>query len=103
MWIWTLDLDRQILTTPGRHFQASFRHQPLIGAEVKPSPWIEGVTDAIGFVAGAAGGYAIGLAIGCDVFSPGYELSSMVGIALVGIGGGTGLRMARAWRSSRRE
>jgi hypothetical protein len=69
---------------------------------MKPSPWIEGATDAIGFVAGASGGYGIGLSLGFDVFSPGYETSSIIGIVLVGIGGGTGLQIARAWRASRR-
>jgi hypothetical protein len=65
---------------------------------MKPSPWIEGATDAIGFVAGALLGYGTGLVLGFDVFSPGYETSSIVGIVLVGIGGGIGLQIARATR-----
>jgi F0F1-type ATP synthase assembly protein I len=65
---------------------------------MKPSPWIEGVTDAIGFVTGALVGYGIGLVLGFDVFSPGYETSSIIGIVLVGIGGGIGLQIARATR-----
>jgi hypothetical protein len=65
---------------------------------MKPSPWIEGATDAIGFVAGAFGGYGLGLVLGFDVFSPGYETSGIVGIVLVGIGGGPGLQIARATR-----
>jgi hypothetical protein len=75
---------------------------PTYGHEMKPSPWIEGVTDAIGFIGGALAGYGIGLVLGFDVFSPGYETSSIVGIVLVGIGGGVGLQIARAWRASRR-
>jgi hypothetical protein len=62
---------------------------------MKPSPWIEGATDAIGFVAGAFGGYGLGLVLGFDVFSPGYETSGIVGIVLVG---GLGLQIARATR-----
>ena len=65
------------------------------------SPFAEGITDAIGFIVGASAGFGIGLALGFDVFSPGYETSSIVGIVLVGIGGGVGLQLARAWRSSR--
>ena len=68
---------------------------------MNPSPWIEGITDAIGFIAGALAGYGIGLGFGFDVFAPGYETSSVVGIVLVGIGGGVGLQAARIWRAAR--
>lgn len=60
--------------------------------------WMEGITDAIGFVAGAAIGFGVGQLTGCDIFSPGYGISTIVGIALVGLGGGIGLQLARAWR-----
>ena len=63
--------------------------------------WIEGLTDAIGFVAGALVGFGVGLALGFDVFAPGYETASIIGIVLVGLGGGAGLQLARAWRASR--
>ena len=68
---------------------------------MKPSPWFEGITDAIGFVAGALAGFGIGRALGFDVFAPGYGTASIVGIVLVGIGGGAGLQSIRAWRVSR--
>lgn len=66
-----------------------------------PSPWIEGATDAVGFVAGASAGFLLGRLLGFDLFAPGYETASIVGIVLVGIGGGAGLQLARAWRTSR--
>jgi hypothetical protein len=65
------------------------------------SRWIEGISDAIGFVSGALIGFVIGRTLGFDPFTPGYETASIVGIVLVGIGGGAGLQLARAWRSSR--
>ena len=65
------------------------------------SPLLEGVTDAIGFVAGALAGFGIGQLLGCDVFAEGYGTASIIGIVLVGIGGGAGLQAARAWRRSR--
>ena len=67
-----------------------------------PSPWIEGISDAVGFILGASAGFGIGRLLGFDPFTPGYETASIVGILLVGIGGGAGLQLARAWRSSRR-
>ena len=67
-----------------------------------PSPWIEGITDAIGFLAGALVGFGIGRLLGFDLLAPGYDTTSIIGIVLVGIGGGVGLQLARAWRSSRR-
>ena len=64
-------------------------------------PWIEGVTDAIGFVVGALTGFGIGQVLGFDMLAPGYETATVIGIVLVGVGGGTGLQLARAWRNSR--
>lgn len=61
--------------------------------------WMEGLADAIGFVAGAAIGFGLGQLIGCDIFNPGYSVSTIFGIALVGLGGGIGLQLARTWRS----
>ncbi|MBN8480650.1 MAG: hypothetical protein J0L88_03560 [Xanthomonadales bacterium] len=66
------------------------------------SPALEGLTDAIGFVAGALLGFGIGRLTGLDVFAPGYGLAAIGGIVLVGLGGGTGLQLARAWRAARR-
>ena len=62
---------------------------------------IEGVADAVGFVGGALAGYGLGLLLALDIFSEGYGAASIGGIALVGIGGGLGLHLARRWRASR--
>jgi len=66
------------------------------------SPALEGLSDAIGFVAGALLGFGIGQLTGLDVFAPGYGAAALGGIVLVGLGGGAGLQLARAWRASRR-
>ena len=60
---------------------------------------IEGLTDAIGFVAGALLGFALGAAFGLDLFAPGYGTGSIIAILLVGIGGGMGLQAARHFRA----
>lgn len=69
---------------------------------MQPSSWIDGIADAIGFVAGALAGFGLGRSLGFDALSPGYETASIVGIVLVGIGGGAGVQLMRVWRSSRR-
>ena len=63
------------------------------------SLWVEGLSDAIGFVGGALVGFWIGRLLGFDVFSAGYSNTSIVGIAMVGLGGGLGLQVARRWRN----
>jgi hypothetical protein len=60
---------------------------------------LEGLTDAIGFVAGALLGYGLGAAVGLDLFAPGYGTGSIIAILLVGIGGGMGLQAARRFRA----
>jgi hypothetical protein len=65
------------------------------------SPWVEGFSDAIGFVAGALLGFGVGQLTGLDLFAPGYGVASMGGIVLVGLGAGLGKRWARQWRDSR--
>ncbi len=60
--------------------------------------WIEGLSDAFGFVAGALLGYALGLLFGLDILGSGYSNSTIAGILLVGLGGGVGLQLARRWR-----
>lgn len=60
--------------------------------------WIEGVSDAVGFVGGALLGFWAGRWLGLDVFAPGYNNASIGGIVLVGLGGGLGLQLARLWR-----
>ncbi|KLR58740.1 MULTISPECIES: hypothetical protein [Diaphorobacter] len=62
---------------------------------------MEGASDAVGFVGGALAGYGVGLLLGMDIFSEGYGAASIAGIALVGIGGGLGLHLARRWRAAR--
>ena len=47
-----------------------------------------GVADAVGFVGGALLGFWAGQWLGVDIFAPGYGTSSLIGIALVGLGGG---------------
>lgn len=58
---------------------------------------LEGLSDAVGFTVGALLGYGIGQLLGLDVFSPGYDATSIGGIVLVGLGGGVGLKLARRW------
>lgn len=59
---------------------------------------LEGVSDAVCFMLGALGGYALGQAVGIDIFADGYGASGIVGILMVGLGGGAGLHLARIWR-----
>jgi F0F1-type ATP synthase assembly protein I len=59
---------------------------------------IEGLSDAVGFVVGALVGYWLGGLLGMDIFQAGYDTGSIVGIVLIGVGGGVGLRVARKWR-----
>ena len=60
---------------------------------------LEGFSDAVGFVGGALTGYWIGQFLGWNLFSAGYGASSIGAIALVGLGGGGGLQLARRWRA----
>ena len=62
------------------------------------SLWMEGVSDAIGFLAGALLGFWAGRLLGLDIFAEGYGNSAIGGIVLVGLGGGLGLQLARRWR-----
>ena len=59
---------------------------------------IEGLTDAVGFVAGALLGWGIASLIGWNLFAEGYGSGSIGAIVLVGLGGGAGLQAARIWR-----
>ena len=56
---------------------------------------LEGVTDAAGFLGGALAGYGIGRMLGLDIFTEGYDSSSITGIVLVGLGCGLGRHLAR--------
>ncbi len=62
--------------------------------------WIEGVSDAVGFLGGALLGFWAGHLLGLDIFAPGYGNRTLGAILLVGLGGGLGLQLARRWRST---
>ena len=64
---------------------------------------LEGVSDAVGFVGGALAGYWLGQLLGWNIFSEGYSGASIGAIALVGLGGGGGLQLARFWRSRQKD
>ena len=64
---------------------------------------VEGLSDAVGFVGGALAGYWLGQLLGWDIFSEGYSGASIGAIALVGLGGGGGLQLARLWRSKQKD
>jgi hypothetical protein len=64
-----------------------------------PNPWLEGISDAVGFIGGALAGYWTGQWLGWNIFSEGYDNASIGGILLVGLGGGGGLHLARFWRA----
>ncbi|MEI8156424.1 MAG: hypothetical protein WCH60_06130 [Burkholderiales bacterium] len=66
---------------------------------MKNSLWLEGVSDAVGFVGGALLGFWAGRLLGLDIFAPGYGNASVGAIVLVGLGGGLGLQVARRWRA----
>ena len=63
--------------------------------------WLEGVSDAIGFLGGALLGFWTGRLLGLDIFAEGYGNAALGGIVLVGLGGGLGLQLARRWRRAR--
>ena len=60
--------------------------------------WVEGLSDAVGFVGGALLGFWLGRLLGLDIFADGYSNSTIGGILLVGLGGGLGLQGVRRWR-----
>ena len=64
---------------------------------------IEGLTDAIGFVAGVLIAWVVGRLLGFDPLAEGYGGSALGGIVLAGIGGGAGVQLARRWLASRKE
>ena len=66
---------------------------------MKNNLWLEGVSDAVGFVGGALLGFWVGRLLGLDIFAPGYGNASIGAIVLVGLGGGLGLQVARRWRA----
>lgn len=63
----------------------------------------EGLTDAIGFLAGVMLAWWLGSLFGLDPLRTGEGGSFAGGIVLAGIGGGVGVQLARKWRKSRRK
>lgn len=64
---------------------------------------LEGLTDAIGFLAGMLFAWGVGHLLGLDPLAAGYGGSAIGGIVLAGLGGGAGLHLARRWRASRQQ
>ncbi len=59
-----------------------------------------GLTDAAGFLIGTSAGALLAKLLGFDFLNkPGYDTSVIIGIALVGLGGGLGVKLARMWRA----
>lgn len=57
-----------------------------------------GIAQAVLFVAGALLGRGIGLLLDLDAFGAGgYGNKEIFGILLIGLGGGAGVQLARAW------
>ena len=63
--------------------------------------WMQGVSDAVGFLGGALLGFWAGRLLGLDIFAEGYGNSAIGGIVLVGLGGGLGLQLARRWQRAK--
>ena len=66
-------------------------------------PLLEGLTEAIGFIAGALLGYGLGVALGLNLFAEGYGTGSVIAMLLVGLGGGMGLQAARYSRDRQKQ
>ena len=60
---------------------------------------LDGLTDAVGFVAGALAGFALARLLGLDPLTDGYSNSAIAGILLCGLGGGAGVQLARRLRA----
>jgi esterase/lipase len=59
-----------------------------------------GLTDAAGFLIGTSAGALLAKLLGFDFLNqPGYDTSVIIGIAMVGLGGGLGVKLARTWRA----
>ena len=68
---------------------------------MKSSPWIVGISDAVGFVIGAQCGLWLGAWLGFDAFEAGLTNNALVGIFFLAIGGGLGLQLSSRWRARR--
>ena len=57
-----------------------------------------GLVDAAGFLLGTSAGALLAKFAGFDFLNrPGYDTSVLIGIAMVGLGGGLGVKLARTW------
>ena len=68
---------------------------------MKFSPWLVGISDALGFVIGAQCGLWLGSWLGFDAFEAGLTNNALVGILLLALGGGLGLQLSSRWRVRR--
>ena len=59
-----------------------------------------GLADAAGFLLGTSAGALLAKWLGFDFLKrPGYDTSVLIGIAMVGLGGGLGVKLARTWHA----
>ncbi len=57
-----------------------------------------GLADAAGFLLGTSAGALLAKLLGFDFLNQsGYDTSVIIGIAMVGVGGGLGVKLARTW------
>jgi hypothetical protein len=56
---------------------------------------LQGLSDGVGFVAGALLGMILARLFGFDPLAEGYGASSMIGILMCGLGGGLGVQLSR--------
>ena len=67
---------------------------------MQQSPRRFGIGDIAATLAGALAGYAMAQLMGLNPLAPGYDMDSLAGIILVGLGAGLGRRFWRQWRES---
>ena len=63
---------------------------------------MDGLADAVGFVAGSLLAFWLGRLFGLNIFDAGYSNSTIFAIVMVGLGGGLGLQIARRVRIQQR-
>lgn len=61
-----------------------------------------GLTDAVGFLLGTSVGTLLAQQLGFDFLNrPGYDTYVLIGIVMVGLGGGLGVKLARTWHAKK--